>query len=310
MVLTTVRPRLRLVAMKATPVTEARRPAGADLDLLSSAELVALMNAEDATVPATVGAAAAEIADVVDEVVRRLRLGGRLVYAGAGTSGRIAALDASECEATFGTDAGQVIAVSAGEDAPSTREREAAEDDEPAGRDAIERLGVGTDDAVVVVSASGSTPFALGAARAAAAAGAFTASVVCVPHSELAAVCEREVMVFVGPEVLAGSTRLKAGTAQKLVLNTISTASMIRLGKTYAGLMVGVVAANEKLRERVRRIVAEATGAPSEEIEAALVAAEGDTKVAIVSMLAGIDAPDARARLDGAGGNVREALEA
>jgi len=295
--------------MEATPVTEARRPAGADLDLLSTPELVALMNAEDSVVPAAVGAAATEIADVVDEVVERLRRGGRLVYAGAGTSGGIAALDASECEATFGTDPGQVVAVVAGEDAASSREREAAEDDEPAGRRSVERLAVGPDDAVVVVSASGRTPFALGAARAAAATGAFTASLVCVPHTELAELCDREVLTLVGPEVLAGSTRLKAGTAQKLALNTISTVSMIRLGKTYAGLMVGVVASNDKLRERVRRIVAEATGAPADEIEAALADADGDTKVAIVSLLGGVDAADARARLDAAGGNVREALD-
>ena len=159
------------------------------------------------------------------------------------------------------------------------------------------------------MSASGRTPFALGAARAAAATGAFTASLVCVPHTELAELCDREVLTLVGPEVLAGSTRLKAGTAQKLALNTISTVSMIRLGKTYAGLMVGVVASNDKLRERVRRIVSEATGAPADEIEAALADADGDTKVAIVSLLGGVDAADTRARLDAAGGNVREALD-
>jgi N-acetylmuramic acid 6-phosphate etherase len=308
MVLTTILVSLRLDPMKATPATEARSATGADLDLLSTSELVAVMNREDARVPDAVGAAAEELADAVDEIVERLRAGGRLVYAGAGTSGGLAALDASEVEATFGTEPGQVVAAVAGSDARSAREREAAEDDEPAGRRALEALGVGAADAVVVVSASGSTPYALGAARAALDAGAFTACIVCSPGSELASLCDREIVAFVGPEVIAGSTRLKAGTAQKLVLNTISTVAMIRLGRTYAGLMVGVVAANDKLRERVRRVVAEATGAAPAEVDAALDAADGDTRVAIVSLLAGIGAADARTRLDAAGGNVREAL--
>jgi N-acetylmuramic acid 6-phosphate etherase len=294
--------------MDAPPATEARSVAGADLDLLSTSELVLLMNREDALVPVAVGAEAEAIADVIDEVVERLRRGGRLVYAGAGTSGSLAELDASECEATFGIGCDEVLAVAAGEPGQTASEREAAEDDEEAGRRAIATLRVTANDAVVAVSASGRTPFTVGAAAAAVDAGAFTACIVCVPQTPLAGVCERELMLFVGPEVLAGSTRLKAGTAQKLVLNTISTVAMIRLGKTYAGLMVGVVAANEKLRERVRRIVAEATGAPPDAVDAALVAADGDTRVAIVSLLADVDAAVARARLEAAGGNVREAL--
>src|SRR3954453_18169592 len=308
LVLTTTDASRRLRAMKATPATEARNITGAELDLLSTAELVMLMNREDALVPAAVGAAGQAVADVVDAVAERLRAGGRLVYAGAGTSGSLAPLDASECEATFGIGCDQVVAAVAGAAAQSSCEREAAEDDATAGRHALQELNVGAKDAVVAVSASGGTPFTLGAARAAARAGAFTACVVCVPHSQLAAVCEREIMVLVGPEILAGSTRLKAGTAQKLVLNTISTVAMMRLGKTYAGLMVGVVASNEKLRERVRRIVSEATGAPSEAIDAALAASGGDAKVAIVSLLGGIDTDTARARLEVAGDNVREAL--
>jgi N-acetylmuramic acid 6-phosphate etherase len=164
------------------------------------------------------------------------------------------------------------------------------------------------DDAVVLVSAGGRSPFVLGAASAAGAAGAFTACVVSMPASELAASCDAAICVVVGPEVLAGSTRLKAGTAQKLVLNTLSTVAMIRLGKTYAGLMVDVVPANEKLRARVRRIVAEATGASDEEVARALVEAGGEAKVAIVSLVADVDAEAARARLVAAGGNVRLAL--
>ena len=309
MVLTTMRERRRLGAMEVTPVTEARSVTGADLDLRSTSELVLLMNREDALVPVAVGAEGQAIADVVDEIVERLRRGGRLVYAGAGTSGSLAALDASECEATFGIGRDQVVAVVAGETAQSAAEREAAEDDEEAGRRAVAELGVRAEDAVVAVSASGFTQFTLGAAAAAAQAGAFTACVVCAPQSGLADVCDREIMILVGPEILAGSTRLKAGTAQKLVLNTISTVAMIRLGKTYAGFMVAVIAANEKLRERVRRIVAEATGAPPEAVDAALAAAEGEARVAIVSLLADVDAATARARLE-MSGSVREALTA
>ena len=202
----------------------------------------------------------------------------------------------------------QVVAVVAGAEAHSSLEREAAEDDEDAGRRALASLALTGDDAVVLVSAGGRSPFVLGAAEAAGTAGAFTACVVSVPASELAALCDAAISAVVGPEVLAGSTRLKAGTAQKLVLNTLSTVTMIRLGKTYAGLMVDVSPANEKLRARVRRIVAEATGASDEEVARALAAADGEAKVAIVSLLADVDAEAARARLAASGGNVRLAL--
>jgi N-acetylmuramic acid 6-phosphate etherase len=230
------------------------------------------------------------------------------VLVGAGSSGRLAEAEAAECEATFSTSPGQVVAVVAGAEAQSSLEREASEDDEDAGRRALASLALTRDDAVVLVSAGGRSPFVLGAAWAAGAAGAFTACVVSVPASELASSCDAVICAVVGPEVLAGSTRLKAGTAQKLVLNTLSTVSMIRLGKTYAGLMVDVVPANEKLRGRVRRIVAEATGASDEEVARALVEAGGEAKVAIVSLVADVDAEAARARLAAAGGNVRLAL--
>ena len=289
-------------------VTESRAEGGADLDLRSTRELVELMNREDATVPVAVAAAADDIAGVIDELVERLGRGGRLVLVGAGSSGRIAQAEAAECEATFSTPPGQVVAVVAGADAATPLEREAAEDDEAAGRRAIELLGVRQNDCVVLVSAGGRSPFVLGAASAAGVAGAFTACVVSVPGSELSALCDVSIAVVVGPEVLAGSTRLKAGTAQKLVLNTLSTVTMIRLGKTYAGLMVDVSPANEKLRARVRSIVGEATGASTEEVAGALDEAGGDAKVAIVALLSGSDANTARARLEAAGGNVRLAL--
>jgi N-acetylmuramic acid 6-phosphate etherase len=280
--------------------TEARDAAGADLDLRSTHELVELMNAEDATVPAAVGGASAEIAVLIDAVVARLSAGGRLVYAGAGSSGRLAALDAAEWGPTF--SAGDLVLAVA-------TEQPADEDDAAAGGGAIEALGISAADVVVGISASGRSPYVRGALEAGVAVGALTGCVVCVEGSELAAVADHEVCVPVGAEVLAGSTRLKAGTAQKLVLNMISTISMVRLGKTYGNLLVGLVPANEKLRTRARSIVAQATGASNGEVEHALAAAGGDARVAIVSLLAGVDAAAARARLAEAGGVVRRALE-
>ena len=288
-------------------VTESRR-ADVDYASLSTQELVELMNAEDASVPAAVGAAAGAIADALDAIVERLAAGGRLVYAGAGTSGRIAALDAEECEATFSTPPGQVVALVAGADAASAEAREAAEDDEPAGRHAVEQLGVSSGDAVVGVSASGRTPYALGAIAAAAEAGALTVAVVSVEDSPLAHAADHELAVVVGPEVVSGSTRLKAGTAQKLVLNTISTVAMIRLGKTYGDLMVDVRSSNEKLAARARRIVQSATGVSEEEARAALAEADGSAKVTIVALLSGTGAKTARERLERSGGVIRSAL--
>jgi N-acetylmuramic acid 6-phosphate etherase len=287
-------------------ITEARA-ARADYDRSSTAELVALMNAEDVSVPAAVGAATAVIAAAINAIVERLAAGGRLVYVGAGSSGKIAALDADECEATFSTT--QVVALVTGAELSSTEEREAAEDDGDAGRRAVEVLAVSERDAVVGVSASGRTPYVLGALDAAAAAGALTVALVAVRDSELARGADHELAVVVGPEFLAGSTRLKAGTAQKLVLNTISTVAMIKLGKTYGDLMVDVRASNEKLAARARRIVRTATGVSDDEAEEALAAAGGSAKVAVVALLADVDADAARARLERAGGHIRAALE-
>ena len=289
-------------------VTESRLSRDADYDELSTRELLELVNREDAVVPAAVAAAGDELAAAIEAIVGKLRRGGRLVYVGAGTSGRLAALDAEECESTFSTEAGQVTAIVAGASLASAAERDAAEDDAEAGADAVGALGTARDDAVVGVSASGRTPFVVGALEAAADAGALTVCVVSVPDSELARVAVHEVSVVVGPEVVAGSTRLKAGTAQKLVLNSISTLSMIRLGKTYGDLMVDVASTNEKLRARARRAVSLATGAGDDAVDAALAAAGGDAKVAIVSLLGDIDAETARAQLERAGGNIRRAL--
>jgi N-acetylmuramic acid 6-phosphate etherase len=289
-------------------ITEARSAETRDLDLRSTGELVALMNQQDAVVPAAVASSVAAVAAVIDTVVDRLQAGGRLVYVGAGSSGRLAAVDASECEATFSAAPGQVVALLAGAEAPSSLEQEAAEDDAEAGRRDVHSLGVGATDAVIGISAGGRTPYVIGAMEAAGAAGAATACLVCAPGSRLAGLVEQEIAVIVGPELLAGSTRLKAGTAQKLVLNQISTIAMVRLGKTYDNLMVDVVATNEKLRSRVRRIVMTATGVSEGQADEALAVADGSAKVAIVMLLAGVDVGTARSRLAATGGNIRQAL--
>jgi N-acetylmuramic acid 6-phosphate etherase len=278
-------------ALTGSPVVESR----------STRELVILLNVEDATVSAAVARAGDELADAIDAIAGRIAGGGRLVYVGAGTSGRLAALDAAEVGPTFGSPPGEVVAIVAGDG-------EEAEDDVERGDTDVRALAVGPNDAVVAISASGSTPYTLAALEAARAAGALCIAVVCAADSALAAVAEHEVRVVVGPEVVSGSTRLKAGTAQKLILNAISTATMIRLGRTYAGLMVGVVPENAKLRERARRNVVLASGRSEEDVDAALAAAQGDARVALVALLAGVDPATARERLDGAGGSVRVAL--
>ena len=288
--------------------TEARDPSAADLDLQSTAQLVVLMNEADAGVPAAVARAADTIAAAIDAVVERLAAGGRLVYVGAGTSGRLAVVDAAECESTFAVPPGRVVALIAGGAAATATAQEEAEDDREAGTKAIHALGVDSADAVVGLSASGRTPYAVAALDAARGAGATTVAIVSVEGSELGAVAAHEIVVLVGPEVIAGSTRLKAGTAQKLVLNMISTIAMIRLGKTFGNLMVDVVATNDKLRARVRRIVAAASGASAERVETALDDADGDAKVAIVSLVCEVDATAARERLDRADGDLRKAL--
>jgi N-acetylmuramic acid 6-phosphate etherase len=280
-------------------LTEAGGSPTADYELRSTVELVELMSATEEAVPAAVRASAGEIAGAIDAITERLADGGRLLYVGAGTSGRLAALDADECVATFGAAPGQVVALSVPDE---------AEDDRAGGAEAIRAAGVDASDAVVAISASGRTPYVAGALEAAADAGALTAAVACVADSELGRLADHAVAILVGPEFIAGSTRLKAGTAQKLVLNAISTISMIRLGKTFGNLMVDVTPANDKLRARVERIVQTATGASREEVEAALEAANGETKVAIVSILGSVDAESARARLRAAKGNVRLAL--
>jgi N-acetylmuramic acid 6-phosphate etherase len=288
-----------LTSRPQTATTEAARADLADLDLRSTRDLVRLLNEEDTTVPAAVAEAGDALAAAIDAIVERMRRGGRLVYAGAGSSGALAALDAAECGTTFGSPSGEVLAVIADQDAD--------EDDRAAATNALRGLTLRPEDCVVAVSASGSTPFVLAALEVAREAGALGVAVASSRDSRAAALAEHEVPVVVGAEVLAGSTRLKAGTAQKLVLNTISTVTMIRLGRTYGGLMVGVAPANEKLRERARRNVVIASGASEESVDEALKAAAGDARVALVALLAGVDAENARSRLEASEGSVRRA---
>lgn len=290
-------------------VTERGSPRLAGLDLMSTGEMAWLVNAEDARVPEAVARELPAISAAVDAVAGRMAGGGRLIFVGAGTAGRMGVLDAAECVPTFNMDPRRVVGVLAGGEGALIRSSEAAEDDAAAGAADLERLGVSDLDAVVGVSASGRTPYTLGAVRYAGEAGALTVGVSCNPGARLSGVVDHPIEVVVGPEVIAGSTRMKAGTAQKLVLNMISTITMVRLGKTFGNLMVDVRATNAKLRDRVRRIVETATGADDAELDRALEQSNEVAKVAIVMILAGTDAPDARRRLAASGDRVREALQ-
>ncbi|MFE5032287.1 N-acetylmuramic acid 6-phosphate etherase [Streptomyces sp. NPDC056683] len=293
-----------------TLTTEAFRPELAEIDTMPTLDIARLMNGEDAGVAAAVAHRLPQISAAIDGIAARMAQGGRLVYAGAGTAGRIGILDASECPPTFNTRPGQVVGVIAGGPAAMVTSVEGAEDSAELARTDLDTLGIGPADSVVGVSASGRTPYAVGAVEHARALGALTVGLSCNAGSALAAAAEHGIEVVVGPELLTGSTRLKAGTAQKLVLNMLSTITMIRLGKTYGNLMVDVRASNEKLRARSRRIVALATGAPDAEIEAALTATDGEVKPAVLVILAGVDGPTAARLLEESGGHLRAALTA
>jgi N-acetylmuramic acid 6-phosphate etherase len=293
-----------------TLTTEAFRPDLAEIDRLPTLEIARLMNGEDATVPTAVAERLPEIAAAIDAVAERMARGGRLIYAGAGTAGRLGVLDASECPPTFNTDPDQVVGLIAGGPDAMVTSVEGAEDSAQLARDDLDGLRLIAADTVVGISASGRTPYAIAAVEHARALGALTVGLACNPDSALAAAAEHGIEVVVGPELLTGSTRLKAGTAQKLVLNMLSTITMIRLGKTYGNLMVDVRASNEKLRARSRRIVALATGAPDDEIERALAATDGEVKNAILAILAGVDGPTAARLLEDSDGHLRAALAA
>ncbi len=291
------------------PITESRNPATLDIDTLPTLEMVRLINAEDHRVAEAIACELPAIARAIDAIAARMREGGRLIYMGAGTSGRLAVLDASECPPTFSTAPGQVVGLNAGGLTALTHAVEGAEDDREAGARDVAALGVESRDSVVGVAASGRTLYVLGGMAEARERGALVVSLACAQPSPMAEMADIAIAPVTGPEVITGSTRLKAGTAQKLVLNMLSTGVMIRLGKTYSNLMVDVQPTNVKLRARAQRIVAEACGISTEQANTLLHACDGQVKVAIVAHLAALSPEAARQRLAAAGGAVRKALE-
>ncbi|MGW0810688.1 N-acetylmuramic acid 6-phosphate etherase [Nonomuraea sp. NPDC002799] len=288
--------------------TESADPRFAGIDTMSVGELAATMNAADATVPGAVGAALPQITAAIEATAARMRTGGRLVYLGAGTPGRLGVLDASECPPTFGTPPEQVFAVIAGGASAIVSPCEGAEDDEAAGIAAVDGAGIGPLDTVVGIASSGRTPYVVAAVRRARERGALTVGLSCNAGAPLSEVAEHAIEVLVGPEVISGSTRLKAGTAQKLVLNMFSTIVMVRLGKTYGNLMVDVKASNGKLRERAVRIVRTITGTERDQALAVLRRNGFNVKQAVVASRFDLSPQEAAARLAGAGGRLRTAL--
>ncbi|MFI7639835.1 N-acetylmuramic acid 6-phosphate etherase [Nonomuraea sp. NPDC049400] len=288
--------------------TEQSDPRYSQIDRLPTEQIARLMNQADAAVPAAVAVAIPAISAAIDAISARMADGGRLLYVGAGTSGRLAVLDASECPPTFGTDPSLVQGVIAGGPDALTRSVEGAEDDADAGAAALKDLAVGPLDSVVGVSASGRAPFVLGALAEASARGALTVGLSCNDGAPLSAAAEHAIEVVVGPEVVTGSTRLKAGTAQKLVLNMISTISMVKLGRTYGNKMIEMSAMNNKLAGRALRMVSDITGADHATAEAALDAAGGQAKIAVLMIQHGLDADGARALLESHGERLSDAL--
>ncbi|WP_420962997.1 N-acetylmuramic acid 6-phosphate etherase [Brucella sp. IR073] len=291
-------------------VSEARNPKSMAIDVLPTEDILRLMNAEDQRVPAAVAKVIPQIARAVEEIVCAFRQGGRLIYIGAGTSARLGILDASECPPTFSVPEDMVIGIIAGGPKAVMRAVEGAEDDAEAGRRDLEAVSLTSRDVVVGIAASGRTPYAAGALDYAKSIGAVTVALTCNPSCILAAMADTAICPVVGPEVLTGSTRLKSGTAQKLVLNMLSTASMIRLGKVYENLMVDLSISNEKLHARAIRIIVEATGSPPDLAEAWLARAGNNVKLAILMLLTGLDMEDAQKALTKSDGFLRTALQA
>jgi len=290
-------------------LTEQRNPRTARIDLATTLEIVDLLNAEDALVAPAVHRVRDAVARAIDLAVGAVRGGGRLLYVGAGTSGRLGVLDASECPPTFGTPPELVVGLMAGGAPALTRSVEGAEDDRAAAARAIEDARAGPLDLVLGIAASGTTPFVHAALERALAAGATTGLLSCSPPpADLARTCAVVILPDVGPEALTGSTRLKAGTATKLVLNAITTGAMIRLGKAYGNLMVDLMATSAKLRDRGERIVMECCRVSRTEAREAIERAEGSAKVAIVMVRRGLGVGEARAALAAAAGSVRRVV--
>lgn len=289
-------------------LTEARNPETENIDELASLEILQCINQEDKKVALAIELVLPQIAQAVDWIVESLSGGGRLFYLGAGTSGRMGILDASECPPTFGTSPDLVQGIIAGGEKAVFRAVEGAEDSLTMAAEDLVARGLSPRDVVVGIAASGRTPYVIGGLEHARRVGCHTVAVVCTPDSEMQKVSELSIAILVGPEVIMGSTRMKAGTAQKLVLNMLTTASMIRMGKVYGNLMVDVQATNKKLVERSKRIVCLATGVSREKAEAAIVEAGGSVKVAVTLLMIGISAVEAQELLVQAGGSVSQAL--
>ena len=292
------------------PTTEAINADWVDLDRLDARQIVRLMNDQDVGVVRVVGEKADDIANVIDAVANRLESGGRLFYIGAGTSGRLGILDASECPPTFDTAPDLVQGLIAGGDEAIRTSVEGAEDSSDLGARDLRVREVSARDAVAGIAASGSTPYVLGAVRYASEVGAYTAAITCNQDSELAALVDGPIPVIVGPEILAGSTRLKAGTATKMVLNMISTGVMVRLGKTYGNLMVDLRASNRKLTARTQRLLRRLTSLDAAEAESLLARCDGELKTSVVAARLRMEPAAARRRLAAHRGALRAALEA
>lgn len=290
-------------------VSEGRNPETMGIDLMSTPDILRTINREDHTVPAAVEKVIPEIARAVDAAVSAFNCGGRLIYMGAGTSGRIGVLDASECPPTFRIPSGMVVGLMAGGPEAMFRATEGAEDRSDDGAADLEAIALSERDVVVGIAVSGRTPYVIGGLAYARKVGAVTVALSCNPASTIAGMADIAISPVVGPEVLTGSTRLKSGTAQKLVLNMLSTASMIRIGKTYQNLMVDLHVSNEKLRARAIRIIMQATDCDARTAEAVLERTRNDVKLAIMVQLTGLDVDAAAAQLKSAGGFLRRATE-
>ncbi|MGJ7328341.1 N-acetylmuramic acid 6-phosphate etherase [Morganella morganii] len=289
-------------------ITESRNPASADIDSLPTLDMLRVINREDQTVALAVEKTLPQVAQVVDAVAQAFRLGGRLIYMGAGTSGRLGILDASECPPTFGTPAEQVVGLIAGGHKAILKAVENAEDNRELAVSDLKALNFSEKDVLVGIAASGRTPYVLGGMEYALSLGATVAAVSCNPDSEMSRLAGIAITPEVGPEVITGSSRMKAGTAQKLILNMITTGAMIRSGKVYGNLMADVEATNAKLVERQKRIVMAATECDRATAEQALAACDGHCKTAIVMILAQLSAGDAKALLAQHQGFIRDAL--
>lgn len=289
-------------------ITEQRNPNSMQLDSLSAQELVALINREDQQVALAVEKCLPQIASAVEKIVAAFERGGRLVYVGAGTSGRLGVLDASECPPTYGVKPEMVVGLIAGGDYALRHPIEGAEDNVQQGQADLEEIDFSARDVLVGIAASGRTPYVLGALNYAKQLGATTVSIASNPNSKMAEVADIAIETVVGPEVLTGSSRMKSGTAQKLVLNMLTTASMVLIGKCYQNLMVDVQASNEKLKARALKIVMEATECDNETAANVLAKANGQVKLAILMQLSGLDALEAQSLLDKSNGKLRQAL--